>query len=226
MSSCHLLRPSILSPTQFPASHCERTTFSYSKPTCDLPEEIEINSKLETGASVTHRHQIESFTLVNGELSLIYHAEALVQRIAFHEETVMIDIKGPRDESSNSHIYASGIYFSPSCRRYTQMRLPGDLPITTRAAEIHAAIFALTKVKGWMEHEDVRNVEDICETVIMKTDSNYLARNMNKMVWIWEESGYVTFYGASIPEAAQLQELHRMYLELENWGITELKRSY
>lgn len=87
-------------------------------------------------------------------------------------------------------------------------------PITEQAAEAEAALLALSKVKTWMDEAWDRgdNIEKVCEIIVLKTDSNFLSKNMDKQVWRWEERGY------KIAHATQLKELHRVCLGFERWG--------
>jgi hypothetical protein len=57
------------------------------------------------------------------------------------------------------------------------------------------------------------NIKDVCKVIVLKTDSNTLAKVMNGKVWEWEERGY------NIPHAAQIKEVHRYCLGLEKWGV-------
>lgn len=86
-------------------------------------------------------------------------------------------------------------------------------PITEQAAEAEAALLALSKVKAWVDEAWDRgdNIKKVCEVIVLKTDSNFLAKNMDKQVWHWEERGY------KIPHATQLKELHRVCLGFERW---------
>lgn len=52
--------------------------------------------------------------------------------------------------------------------------------------------------------------------VVIKLDSDYVARAMGEWIWSWERNGYVTRKGTAVEHGSVIREMNEMLKTLEN----------
>lgn len=130
-------------------------------------------------------------------LVLHHQRRANVLRIAGHEDATVISIRSCFDSLTKER--AIGIYYGPECncppsscgipgrtdckpsRNYTEM-VPDNVARGQMNGEIYAAITALHIVLDWMD-EVKPNFDDICQTVVLRTNRRAVADFMNTSIW-------------------------------------------
>ena len=96
------------------------------------------------------------------------------------------------------------MYFGPNnAYNYADMlRMNEDQ--TSNRAELQAAIVALEIMERKIAHVEVELVREL----IIKTDSEYVAKSMNLWVWNWEMNGWKTIKGGEVGNQDLMKRLH------------------
>lgn len=151
------------------------------------------------------------YATVDDEVHLVHQCHTVVQRIAGHEQAIVIEIKGLHSDLAHCPPYvAFGIYLGPVSDHNegeTVSADPQDVPLNSEAAEIYAAVMAVGIAHKWIQKEP--QFHEGCEMVVVKTDSSALVRYITDYVWIWQEEGYVTEWGEPVLFPYGLETLHR-----------------
>ncbi len=109
---------------------------------------------------------------------------------------------------------AYGVYFGKNCLRNAHGLVSRFEPQTSSRAELEAVRVALKTVafmrqggtlEGWRE-------------VIIKLDSDYVARSLSDYVWKWEQNGYMNARRKKVEHADLIREIHETIKELEEEG--------
>jgi len=109
---------------------------------------------------------------------------------------------------------AYGVFFGPNCHRNTYGLVPQSAPQTSSRAELEAVRKALELVQGMKQAGEIEDWREI----IIKLDSDYVAKSLGEYVWTWERNGYMTRKGTPVEHAGLIRELHGTITRLEQNG--------
>ncbi len=106
---------------------------------------------------------------------------------------------------------AWGVYFGPDCPRNAWGLLDRAVPQTSSRAELEAVRNALGIVQGMKKAGEL----DGWREVILKVDSDYVARSLSEWIWSWEKNGYVTRKGTPVEHGDLIREIHATINSME-----------
>jgi ribonuclease HI len=85
------------------------------------------------------------------------------------------------------------------------------VPQTSSRAELEAVRNALGIVQGMKKAGEL----DGWREVILKVDSDYVARSLSEWIWSWEQNGYVTRKGTPVEHGDLIREIHATINSME-----------
>lgn len=103
--------------------------------------------------------------------------------------TIVISVDGGsrgNNRNNPNSLAAYGVYFGPNCPRNTRGLLDPDDPQTSSRAELEAVHKALLYVQGMTMFGEL----DGWHEVILKLDSEYVAKSFSEWIWKWEDNNY------------------------------------
>ncbi|KIW74855.1 hypothetical protein Z517_11625 [Fonsecaea pedrosoi CBS 271.37] len=115
---------------------------------------------------------------------------------------------------------AYGVYFGPDCPRNTQALLPPSAPQTSSRAELEAVRKALEIVQEMKRAGEL----DGWREIIIKLDSDYVAKSLGEYIWTWERNGFMTRKGTPVEHGDLIRELHGTITQLEREGAVRFWR--
>jgi ribonuclease HI len=131
-------------------------------------------------------------------------------------KSIVVSVDGGsrgNDSTKPNSRAAYGVSFGPGCVwNVSQVLKPSD-PQTSSRAELEAVRKALQIVlnrraqgefDGWRE-------------VIIKTDSDYVAKSLTQHIWEWEVNGYRKADGKPVKHAELIQEIHETIAAMEQY---------
>jgi len=123
--------------------------------------------------------------------------------------TIVVSIdggsRGNNIKSNPNSTAAFGVFFGRNCPRNFCRKLDRDLPQTSNRAELEALFQALVALKEMYDHGDFR---DRYREVIIMTDSEYVAKSMDKWIWNWLKHDGRTVGGKPVKHWELVEELH------------------
>lgn len=124
--------------------------------------------------------------------------------------TLVLSIDGGcrvNDRSKDTNRAACAVYFGLNCpfnyAATLHMLSPKEAETSNRA-ELSAAICALDIMERRIDAGEV----DLVKELIIKTDSEYVARSMHEWVWAWEKNGWTKSGGRSVKNHDLMRRLH------------------
>ncbi|OAP58751.1 hypothetical protein AYL99_07841 [Fonsecaea erecta] len=115
---------------------------------------------------------------------------------------------------------AYGVFFGPNCPRNTHGLVSQSAPQTSSRAELEAVRKALELVQGMKQAGEIEDWRE----VIIKLDSDYVAKSLSEYVWIWEKNGFKTKNGAPVEHGDLIREMHDTITQLEQNGAVRFWR--
>ena len=115
---------------------------------------------------------------------------------------------------------AYGVYFGPDCHRNTNGLLAQSVPQTSSRAELEGVRKALEIVQGMKRDREI----DGWREIIIKLDSDYVAKSLADYIWTWEKNGFMTRKGTAVEHGDLIREMHAVITELEKEGAVRLWR--
>ena len=112
--------------------------------------------------------------------------------------------RNKRDDPDSTAAY--GIWFGNNCPRNSYGLLPSRDLQTSIRAELHAAVVALDNIDIMYKDGELGGIKH----VILKTDSDWLARSMSEWVWIWEEKRGLNSAGKVTAHWEDIKKLHKL----------------
>ncbi|KIW11573.1 hypothetical protein PV08_10874 [Exophiala spinifera] len=106
---------------------------------------------------------------------------------------------------------AWGVYFGPDCPRNAWGLLARTDLQTSSRAELESVRKALDIIQGMKEAGEL----DGWREVIVKCDSDYVARSLSEWIWSWERNGYVTRKGTPVEHGDIIREIHATITKME-----------
>ena len=106
---------------------------------------------------------------------------------------------------------AYGVFFGPTCPRNVYGLLDQNAPQTNQRAELEGVRKALEIVQGMKAVGEL----DGWREIIIKLDSDYVARSLGEYIWTWENNGYITRKGTNVEHGDIFREMHAMILQME-----------
>ena len=106
---------------------------------------------------------------------------------------------------------AYGVFFGPNCRRNAFGLLDQNAPQTSQRAELEGVRKALEIVQGMKRAGEL----DGWREIIIKLDSDYVARSLGEYIWGWEKNGYITRKGTNVEHGDVFREMHGMIMRME-----------
>jgi ribonuclease HI len=129
-------------------------------------------------------------------------------------KSIIVSVDGGsrgNDSIKRSSRAAFGVSFGPGCIWNVSHVLKPNEPQTSSRAELEAVRQALQVVltrraqgefDGWRE-------------VIIKTDSDYVAKSLTQYIWEWQVNGYRKADGKPVKHAELIQEIHATISAME-----------
>ena len=138
-------------------------------------------------------------------------------------KTVVISVDGGsrgnnRNDPKSRAAY--GVFFGPDCHRNTNGLLAQDVPQTSSRAELEGVRKALEVVQSMKRDGEIEGWREI----IIKLDSDYVAKSLCDYIWTWEENGFVTRKGTPVQHGDLIRELHACISQLEKEGAVRVWR--
>ena len=115
---------------------------------------------------------------------------------------------------------AYGVYFGPNCHRNTNGLLDHSVPQTSSRAELEGARKALEVIQGMKRDGEI----DGWREIIIKLDSDYVAKSLADYIWTWESNGFTTRKDTPVEHGDLIREMHSMITELEKEGAVRFWR--
>lgn len=106
---------------------------------------------------------------------------------------------------------AYGVFFGPGCHRNAKGLLDPRAPQTSSRAELEGLRKALEIVDGMKRAGEL----DGWREVIIKLDSDYVARSLSEWIWAWERTNFVTRKGTPVEHADVIREMHATITRME-----------
>jgi ribonuclease HI len=106
---------------------------------------------------------------------------------------------------------AWGVYFGPECRRNQHGLLEQEAPQTSSRAELEA----VRKALGIIQNMRAGGELDGWREIIIKLDSDYVARALGEWIWSWERNGFVTRKGTAVEHGDVIREMNETLKSLE-----------
>ena len=98
--------------------------------------------------------------------------------------------------------------------------LPRNVPQTSSRAELEAVRKALETVQDMKRDGDVEGWREI----IIKLDSDYVARSLCDYIWTWEGNGFMTRKGTPVEHGDLIREMHDTITQIEKDGAVRFWR--
>jgi ribonuclease HI len=137
--------------------------------------------------------------------------------------TVVVSVDGgsrgnKRDDPKSKGAY--GVFFGPDCPRNTSGLLPADVPQTGNRAELEGVRKAIEIIQGMKASGEI----DGWREIIIKLDSDYVAKSLGDYIWGWERNGYITRKNTPVEHGDVFREVHQMICEIEREGAVRFWR--
>lgn len=106
---------------------------------------------------------------------------------------------------------AWGVFFGPDCPRNAWGLLDRTDLQTSSRAELESVRKALNIIQDMKKAGEL----DGWREVIVKCDSDYVARSLGEWIWSWEKNGYVTRKGTPVEHGDIIREIHATITNME-----------
>ncbi|OJJ49480.1 hypothetical protein ASPZODRAFT_129958 [Penicilliopsis zonata CBS 506.65] len=148
------------------------------------------------------------------------------KKMAVHINSIIVAVDGACRGNGTSHAKAAAaVYFGPQSA-YNVARVLNSPDPTNQKAELEAGIIALERALAISKNERFYSYDDdsgaLLETVVVKTDSEYLAKGMSEWVLKWEQNGYINSRGLPVLNASLFRTLQSLAAELEERDVKVL----
>ena len=133
-----------------------------------------------------------------------------LRRLETNPGSIVLAVQGSCSNGTGTRA-AYGVFISNLIPSLNQSGLlPVQIPQTSQCAELHAAKVALDSALDFViAGEEFSHV-------IVKTDSDYLARNLCESIWKWIGNGYINSEGLPVANGRFFKVLHEKITLLEN----------
>lgn len=128
--------------------------------------------------------------------------------------TVVISVDGGsrgNDRKNPKSRAAYGVFLGPNCHRNAWGLLDRQVPQTSSRAELEAVRKALEIVQDMINAEEI----DGWREIIIKLDSEYVAKSLSEWVWKWEQNDYTTSKGTPVEHADLIRGIHGLIKTME-----------
>ncbi|PQE09863.1 ribonuclease H1 protein [Rutstroemia sp. NJR-2017a BBW] len=139
-----------------------------------------------------------------------------LRRLLTDPNSIVVAVKGTCRHNGHENAIASyGVYFAEDAYHLNENGIvPFPSPQTSQYAGLFAMIKALDRV-----HQLIIGGENLGQ-VVVKTDSQYLARGMKEWILKWSRNGYRNFRGKPVVNGRAFKYLHEKMMLLEQeYGI-------
>lgn len=115
---------------------------------------------------------------------------------------------------------AYGVFFGPGCHRNAHGLLPQSVPQTSSRAELEGVRKAVEIVQGMKRDGEI----DGWREIVIKLDSDYVAKSLADYIWTWERNGFMTRKGTPVEHGDLIREIHANITQLEKEGAVRFWR--
>ncbi|KAJ4509044.1 hypothetical protein HRR83_007283 [Exophiala dermatitidis] len=148
------------------------------------------------------------------EYSRLFHFPYTGAPFVPRMRSVVISVDGGsrgNNRSNPNSRAAYGVFFGRNCRYNKYGLLDSHVPQTSSRAELEAVRMALNIVRGRRRAGQLEGWREI----IIKLDSDYVAKCLSEWVWEWERNGYKSNKGKKVEHADLIREIHQTITDLE-----------